>query len=194
MGERVLSDISRPVGSDAPERTAPVLRERIYGAITCLSTLSVQEAYASPRPRRVRLASRSRARKGRPVTIEAAAAAVANYVAAWTRPTRTGGGRCSNARGRMTACTATRRRSSRAARRSWRTSAASTAHASSPPAASTRTTATCASPADARRGRRGHARAHRLRRARPGRAAEAHRGVLRTASSAVVAPTFLPLK
>ena len=41
MGERVLSDISRPVGSDAPERTAPVLRERIYGAITCLSTLLI---------------------------------------------------------------------------------------------------------------------------------------------------------
>ena len=27
--------------SDAPERTAPVLRERIYGGITCLSTLLI---------------------------------------------------------------------------------------------------------------------------------------------------------
>jgi hypothetical protein len=41
MGERALSDRPRPVGSDAPERTAPVLRERIYGAITCLSTLLI---------------------------------------------------------------------------------------------------------------------------------------------------------
>ena len=41
MGERVLSDRSRLVGSDAPERTAPVLRERIYGAVTCLSTLLI---------------------------------------------------------------------------------------------------------------------------------------------------------
>ena len=41
MGERVLSHISRPVGSHTLERTAPVLRERIYGAITCLSILPI---------------------------------------------------------------------------------------------------------------------------------------------------------
>ena len=37
----MLSDRSLRAASDAPDRTAPVLRERIYGAITCLSTLLI---------------------------------------------------------------------------------------------------------------------------------------------------------
>ena len=37
----MLSDRSRLVDFDALKRTAPVLRERIYGAITCLSTLLI---------------------------------------------------------------------------------------------------------------------------------------------------------
>jgi hypothetical protein len=37
----VLSDRSPHAASDAAERTAPVLRERIYGAVTCLSTLLI---------------------------------------------------------------------------------------------------------------------------------------------------------
>ena len=41
MGERMLSYSSPGAGSDALERTAPVLRQRIYGAVTCLSTLLI---------------------------------------------------------------------------------------------------------------------------------------------------------
>ena len=35
-----MSDGSLRAASDAPDRTAPVLRKRISGAVTCLSTLS----------------------------------------------------------------------------------------------------------------------------------------------------------
>jgi hypothetical protein len=41
MGEGMLSDRSLRAASAAPDRTAPVLRKRIYGAVTCLSTLLI---------------------------------------------------------------------------------------------------------------------------------------------------------
>ena len=37
----MLSDRSLRAASDAPDRTAPLLRKRIYGAVTCLSTLLI---------------------------------------------------------------------------------------------------------------------------------------------------------
>jgi hypothetical protein len=42
----VLPDRSLRAASDAPDRTAPVLRKRIYGAVTCLSTLLILARYS----------------------------------------------------------------------------------------------------------------------------------------------------
>ena len=42
----MLSDRSFRATSDAPDKTAPVLRKRIYGAVTCLSALLILVRYS----------------------------------------------------------------------------------------------------------------------------------------------------